>query len=326
MRLLRRVLVVLAVFVLAVLLYNSSWLAAPDPDGELRLIAHRGVHHTYSRENLSYQDCTATHIHPPTHALIENTPASMQAALDAGADVIEIDVHPTLDGTFAVFHDWNLECRTNGRGTTRDHDMAYLKTLDIGYGYTADGGETYPLRGKGIGLMPAFADIMAAFPRTRFLINYKSRDEREGDLLARLLSEHPEWRDNIWGVYGGHEPTFRATGLIDGLRGFSVASTKGCLYQYLALGWTGYMPETCRNTLVPVPVNFAWLIWGWPHRFTGRLASVGSEAILVGPIKGRDPMGGINDADTLASVPDGFNGYVWTDRIEVIGPALKGGI
>ena len=33
--------------------------------------------------------------------------------------MIEIDVHPTTDGQFAVFHDWTLDCRTNGAGVTR---------------------------------------------------------------------------------------------------------------------------------------------------------------------------------------------------------------
>ncbi len=323
MRLFLRLLAVLAIVVVAIVLFNSSWFATPNPDAKLRLIAHRGVHQVYDRDNLGYQDCTATRIFTPTHTLIENTPASIEAALAAGADVIEIDVHPTNDGTFAVFHDWELDCRTNGTGATRDHDMAYLKTLDIGYGYSADGGQTYPLRGKGVGMMPSFADIVTAFPSASFLINYKSRDAAEGDLLAALLAEHPEWRAPVWGVYGSAEPTRRAMALVEGLHGFDMTSVKSCLFGYLALGWSGHLPETCHNTLVPVPSNYAWLLWGWPHRFTGRLASVGSQAVMVGPVRGNDPMGGINDLETLSSVPEHFDGYVWTDRIEVIGPALS---
>lgn len=323
MRVFVRVLVGLALLIAAVLLYNSSWFAAPNPDAKLRLIAHRGVHQVYDRVNLDYQDCTATRIFPPEHDLIENTPASISAALAAGADVIEIDVHPTTDGTFAVFHDWNLECRTDGAGATRDHDMASLEALDIGYGYTADGGLTYPLRGKGVGLLPSFDEIMTGFPTARFLVNYKSRNASEGDLLATLLRRRPEWRPAVWGVYGSDEPTMRAMELIPGLEGFGMSTVKECLLGYLALGWTGHMPDACHDTLVPLPINYAWLVWGWPHRFTERLAAVGSRAILVGPMIGNDPMGGINDPQTLSAVPDDFDGYVWTDRIEVIGPALK---
>jgi glycerophosphoryl diester phosphodiesterase len=64
------------------------------------------------------------------------------------------NVHPTTDGQFAVFHDWTLDCRTDGHGITREHSIADLKKLDIGYGYTTDGGRRYPFRGSGVGMMP----------------------------------------------------------------------------------------------------------------------------------------------------------------------------
>lgn len=92
---------------------------------------------------------------------------------------MEFDVHPTKDGQFAVFHDWTLECRTDVEGVTRDHTMEELKQLDIGYGYTADGGKTYPFRGKGVGLMPTLDEVLVAFPKQSFLIHIKSDDPLE---------------------------------------------------------------------------------------------------------------------------------------------------
>ena len=100
---------------------------------------------------------------------------------------MEFDVHPTTDGRFVVFHDWTLDCRTNGKGVTREHDLAALKALDIGYGYTADGGKTFPFRGKGIGLMPTLDEVLARFPDRRFLINIKSDDVSEGERLAAAV-------------------------------------------------------------------------------------------------------------------------------------------
>ena len=160
MRLFVRLLAVLALIVLAVLVFNSSWLATPNPDAELRLIAHRGAHQTFSHENLENDTCTAERIYPPTHPYLENTVASAQAAFDFGADVVEFDIAPTSDGELAIFHDWTVDCRTEASGNTRDFTLAELKALDIGYGYTADGGDTYPFRGKGVGLMPEFADML----------------------------------------------------------------------------------------------------------------------------------------------------------------------
>ena len=48
----------------------------------------------------------------------------MEAAFGAGADIVEFDVHPTTDGAFVVFHDWTVDCRTNGNGVTRSHTLA----------------------------------------------------------------------------------------------------------------------------------------------------------------------------------------------------------
>lgn len=100
----------------------------------------------------------------------------MDAAFRQGADVVELDVQMTKDAKFAVFHDWTLECRTNGKGVTRDYTLSELQALDIGYGYTADGGKTYPFRGKGIGLMPSLEDVLLHFPHKELLIHVKSND------------------------------------------------------------------------------------------------------------------------------------------------------
>jgi glycerophosphoryl diester phosphodiesterase len=80
--------------------------------------------------------------------------------LPPGAGIVELDVHPTSDGQIAVFHDWTLECRTDGHGVTREHNLADLKQLDVGYGYTSDDGKTYPLRGTGVGLLPSLDECM----------------------------------------------------------------------------------------------------------------------------------------------------------------------
>jgi glycerophosphoryl diester phosphodiesterase len=152
----------------AVYFNNASWRVAPPPDPSLRLIAHRGGHQTFSREGLDSETCTATRIHPPMHDYLENTIRSMRTAFDKGAEIVELDVHPTTDGRFAVFHDWTLECRTEGHGPTRDHPLVALKQLDIGHGYTADGGKTFPFRGKGVGQMPDLEDVLAALPEGRF--------------------------------------------------------------------------------------------------------------------------------------------------------------
>ncbi len=322
-RLGRKILLGVFVFLGAVLLYNASWWAAP-PSGTPRLIAHRGVHQDYRRDDLERDTCTAARIYPPTHEFIENTLPSMAAAFAAGADIVELDVHPTTDGQLAVMHDWAVDCRTEGHGDTRTHDMAYLKTLDLGYGYTADDGKTHPLRGKGVGMMPELKEVLAAFSDKRFLVNFKSKEAREGDMLAAVAAANEEWRAVIWGAYGDGRPTLRAAALMPGLKSFTKGGVKDCLINYAALGWTGFVPAACRNTLVMVPINVGPYLWGWPNLFLKRMADAGSEVILLGAWSSGDPgTMGIDTPESLARVPEGFSGYIWTNKIEVIGPLLR---
>ena len=299
---------------------NASWLAAAPTGGTLQIISHRGVHQTYDRTDLGRDTCTANRIYAPEHGFLENTLPSMAAAFAAGADIVELDIHPTTDGHFAVFHDWTLDCRTNGTGVTRDHSLAALKALDIGYGYTADKGQTYPFRGTGSGKLPSLSEVLDAFPEGHFLINFKSKDPSEADRLETLLRDHPHWQERVWGVYGGAAPTARMRKHRPGMRGFTKDGTKACLLRYIAFGWSGYVPDSCRSQTILVPSNYAPYLWGWPNRFLARMEAAGTEVIYAGPHKGT---GGIDTQDQLVTVPDGFQGFLWTNRIEAIGPAVQ---
>jgi len=308
-------------FVIAVYLLNASWLA-PEPQGRLRFLAHRGVHQLYDRTGLGRDDCTATRILPPNHDFIENTIPSMRAAFAAGADMVEIDIHPTTDGEIAVFHDWTLDCGTEGTGVTRTHPMSYLKTLDVGYGYTADGGKTFPLRGRGIGLMPTLAEVLTAFPDKRFLINFKSGPEdRDAELLAAYLKRLPQAHPERLMVYGHHSQVDRLRKLMPVIRGFSKRRAKHCLKGYVMWGWAGHVPRASHNTWIGFPIGFRRFIWGWPNRLQARAAAAGSEIVVTGPSAHKsNPLGGINTLDDLRKVPPGFKGWVWTDKIEKINP------
>ncbi|MBO6676071.1 MAG: glycerophosphodiester phosphodiesterase [Rhizobiales bacterium] len=314
-------------FVLLVLVIGGAlWIANTSlfsDGGETQLLAHRGVHQTFPMHEVGNDTCTAVLIREPTHAYLENSIPSMNAAFEAGASVVELDVHLTPDGHFAVFHDWTLDCRTDGTGVTHEIDMATLRELDIGYGYTADGGETFPFRGEGIGMMPTLVEVFDLFPNRQFLINFKSRHAREGEALAELINGSLVARAATFGVYGGRPPTETALADVEGLRGYTRRSLLDCGRPLLALGWSGYVPEPCRDTLLILPINIAPFVWGYPHRLTERLARHGTSVILIGPYSGGGFSSGVDDEETLAQVPDSFDGYVWTNRIEVIGPLLE---
>lgn len=309
---------------LAVLLWvlNTNLFVSVSPDAAPKLLSHRGVHQTYAGNDRSNTACTAAPVHPITHQYIENTVPSMRAAAEAGADVIELDVHLTPDGVLAVFHDWKVGCRTDGTGVTHDLRFDQLKALDIGYGYTADG-TTFPLRGTGLGLMPSLREVLEAQIGAQFLINFKSRRAEEGTAVAALLG-NPAYQEQVWGVYGGLEPTAQAASILPKLRSYDKRGLVRCLTRYLAIGWSGYVPEACRNTVVGVPVNYTRLIWGWPHRFTQRMNAAGTDVILFGPYDGSGFSSGIDTEHLADQVPADFDGYVWTNKIETIGPYFVG--
>jgi glycerophosphoryl diester phosphodiesterase len=310
--------------VLVLALWNGSFWSSYA--GPTTLLAHRGMGQTYHREGLDNDTCTATRIYPPEHPYLENTLASMQAAFDAGADVVEFDIHPTTDGQFAVFHDWTIDCRTEGKGVTRKQAMSYLKTLDIGYGYTADGGKSFPFRGKGVGQMPTMDEVLAAFPARRFLINVKSNDANEGDLLAdRLLQLPAAQRDRLM-AYGGNAPIAQLKKRMPTFRAMSRRSLTDCGLTYIAIGWSGAIPDACRDTLVLIPSNTTVLIWGWPNLFLERMARANTPVFVRGPISSRLrslDAGGIDDLDAAAAIGQDFPGGIWTDRIDRVGPYFR---
>lgn len=301
---------------------NTSLFSSRSP-GEPVLLAHRGLPQDFDREGLTGETCTAERMRPPRHDFLENTLPSIEAAFDFGAEIVEIDIHPTTDGHLAVFHDWTVECRTEGSGRTRDHSLAELEALDVGFGYTADGGRTFPFRGRGVGLVPSLAEVLERFPDRRFLIDIKSNEVGDGEMLAALLQELPEAARARLAVHGGEQPVDFVADAFPGMKSIHRQALVRCLGTYAAMGWTGIVPQACRDRLVLVPLNVAPWMWGWPDRFLDRMEAAGSEVFLLAPFRrGQGFSEGVDDPALLERLPPGYSGGVWTDAIDLIAPAL----
>ena len=304
-------------FIAGVYLANASWIAGMQ-GGEMSILAHRGVHQTYHRNGLTNKTCTAERIDPPTHEFIENTIPSIQAAVEAGADIIELDIKLTTDGEIVVFHDETLDCRTDGTGKTHHQNLAYLRGLDIGYGYTSDGGKTYSFRGQFIGTIPTLREVLTEFPETRFMVNLKHGKASEGETYRDYITAADAKRLELVGSNRAVAPVIAAyPDMIVQTR----QNVKACLKGYALTGWYGGMPESCKNSYVPVPSNLRHFIWGWPHRFEKRLHAVGSRSMLLGPYDGVGSVG-LDELEQLSVIPKNYKGIVFTNKIEVIGPEL----
>lgn len=89
--------------------YRLPSLYNDDGDGFI-IIAHRGASNKYP----------------------ENTMAAFKAAVEMGAEMIEMDVLMSQDGVPIVFHDARLNSHTSGKGRVRNHTVKELKKLDAG--------------------------------------------------------------------------------------------------------------------------------------------------------------------------------------------------
>ncbi|UOE55845.1 glycerophosphodiester phosphodiesterase [Bacillus sp. CMF12] len=75
----------------------------------------------------------------------ENTMAAFQAALEAGADGIELDVQMAKDGKLVIIHDETVDRTTGGTGYIKDMTLEEILRLDAGSWFgDVNAGETIP--------------------------------------------------------------------------------------------------------------------------------------------------------------------------------------
>jgi glycerophosphoryl diester phosphodiesterase len=290
----------------------------PRNDGAVpKLLAHRGLAQTFDIQKVEWRTNTAAIIYPPEHPYVENTIPSMRAAFDHGADIVELDIRVTKDKRLAVFHDFDVGSRTERTGPVSGFTLAELKQLDVGYGYTHDGGKTYPLRGTGIGLLPSFDEVMEAFPDRRFLVHIRDEGEEIGRiLLARLKAMDQAQTDNI-SIYCNDAAIEIIRKDYPHMKAVSLRIIKKALLQYELVGWTGYVPQSMRNVELHLPLEVARFLWGWPHVFMERMDRANTRMVLVR--RAGRWSAGFDTAEDIAALPSGYAGHLWTERIDRMG-------
>jgi glycerophosphoryl diester phosphodiesterase len=138
-----------------------------------------------------------------------------------------------------------------------------------------------------------------------------------------VLVELPTERRTQFIVSGGHAPVAEVRRILPEMTVVSRRLLEACLTRYIGYGWTGLVPETCRNLAVLVPINVAPWLWGWPNRFLDRMEAVNASVFVIGPYHGNGFSTGIDTPEDLARLPESYSGGIWTNRIEWIGPTLK---
>ena len=114
----------------------------------------------------------------------ENTLPSLLEAVQLGVDALEFDLHVTRDGHLVLLHDPTLDRTTSASGPVATRTLADLRAIDAGYRFTADGGQTFPWRGRGA-TVPTFDDVIESLPRDLpLIIELKTADATEALRVA----------------------------------------------------------------------------------------------------------------------------------------------
>jgi glycerophosphoryl diester phosphodiesterase len=279
------------------------------------IMAHRGVHQNYNAENIDWLTGNeAVRIYPPKHTFIENTFESIDEAIENGATILEIDIRMTGDGNLVIMHDGILEHKTNGTGKVCERTVAYIKELDLGYGYTADSGKTYPLRGTGIGKAITFDELLQLFPDQSFMIDHKDGNDKSTVILMKKLSScSAEQRKKLF--YWGRPGQFmKIHDAYPEIRRFFLSRAevkRSFLPFFLSFGLLK-MPAECENLTMVIPARYVKFLWGWPYRFIQCLHDNKIRLFLY--------VDTVEDANKYKGVP--VDGFV-TDYIEDVGLILS---
>ncbi|HSO24899.1 MAG TPA: glycerophosphodiester phosphodiesterase family protein [Chondromyces sp.] len=133
-----------------------------EPGGRTRVIAHRGF----------------------SAAAPENTLAAVRAAIETGADMVEVDVTMSADRQLVVIHDDTLDRTTDGRGAVSELTLAELQCLDAGAWFAPRfAGERLPT-----------LEAVLAEAEGRILLNVEIKSEAVGrgivDKVAAAIRAH----------------------------------------------------------------------------------------------------------------------------------------
>jgi glycerophosphoryl diester phosphodiesterase len=116
----------------------------------------------------------------------ENTMYGFERAVDLGVDMLETEIHSTADNILVLMHDSTVDRTTNGSGPIRAFTLEELKTLDAGYNWTSDGGQTFPFRGSGI-TVPTLEEVFTALPTARINIDIKQEKPSLVEPLCKTI-------------------------------------------------------------------------------------------------------------------------------------------
>ncbi len=153
-----------------------------------------------------------------------NTMFAFRRALDRGVDMLELDVHSTVDGRLVVIHDATVDRTTNGTGRVSEMTLREVRRLDAAFNFIRgrnavpdQAPDSYPFRGVRTGdrkppkgyrkrdfRIPTLGEVFRRFPDVPINIEIKGNADsdfesfqRNAELLADFLNARPERADEV---------------------------------------------------------------------------------------------------------------------------------
>ncbi len=109
----------------------------------------------------------------------ENTLVGLQAAIDLGVDMVEVDVHLSKDGHIVAMHDENVKRTTDGRGSIRKMTLSRIRKLDAGSWHS------HKFKGQRVPTLEEVLSLVSS--RAGLAVEVKYPDERTEALDEKLI-------------------------------------------------------------------------------------------------------------------------------------------
>lgn len=114
----------------------------------------------------------------------ENTLEAYAAAMDYGADGVEIDIRSTADGVLVLFHDDMLDRLTSGTGRLNSYNYCDLLQLELRNLYGTAGPETH---------IPTLASALVLAGQRNMLLHLDVKEPGLEERIAKMLEEADLW-------------------------------------------------------------------------------------------------------------------------------------
>jgi glycerophosphoryl diester phosphodiesterase len=139
--------------------------------------------------------------------------------------------------------------------------------------------------------------------------------------VAPILAAIPPATKAVF--YGSDDAVSAVRAARPGAAAFSIKQARACTTAYKSSGWMGSVPEICNGGAALLTLDDLGItLWGWPNRFLERMKTANVRVIVAQDVQG-EKITGLTTPEQYGDIASSYNGAIWVEDIEALGPALK---